>query len=115
MVEAPTGFLWRVSFRSGVDGEAVTTVGPPPVVRDVRGSVGWESWALRCRLRRINQQAKMALAMRATTGTATPTPILIAEPPSSPFLADAGDPSLFTQYVEVASTITEAAAKAPSP
>lgn len=55
--------------------------------------------------------------MRATTGTATPTPILTAEPPSSSslFLADAGDPSLFTQYVEVASTITEAAAKAPSP
>ncbi|KAI6748721.1 hypothetical protein HG531_007668 [Fusarium graminearum] len=42
----------------------------------------------------------MAPAIRATTGTATPTPILIAELPSSSFLADAGDPSLFTQYVE---------------
>lgn len=40
IVEAPTGFLGRVSLLSGVDGEAATTVGPPPVVSEVRGSVG---------------------------------------------------------------------------
>lgn len=98
-----TGFL---AIAMPLDGSELR--GAPLVVTSSKGCVGVVADVCPLFLLLINHHAK-AIAMMATTGTATPTPILVAELSlESDKLISAGEPSEFTRSVDVACTVTVA-------